>query len=349
MRDGIRDSGEIGRVVAAATAGDESAFSSLVARYRPELRVHCYRMLGSFDDSEDMVQETFLRAWRKRASFEGRASFRAWLYRIATNVCLDFLARAPRRAAARLDAGPEVPPPAEIPWLQPYPDRLLDEVPSDESDPAASVIAKETIALAFLVAVQHLSARERAALILRDVLDWSAKETADLLETSTASVNSALQRARATMGDVRFDGEVARSSATDPTEHERALLQRYMDAHERADVACIATMLRDDVRLSMPPHPVWYVGRNAVVAFFADIAFAPSTGEFRLVATRANGQPAAANYLRRPDDTAFRALTIDVLKFVDGKIADITAFEASLFPAFGLPETWDEAASATPR
>jgi RNA polymerase sigma-70 factor (TIGR02960 family) len=172
----------------AIARADEAAFSELVERYRPEMQVHCYRMLGSYEDSEDAVQETLLRAWRRRETFEGRSTFRAWLYRIATNACLDALGRRERRLQTATGA--------EVPWLQPYPDRLLEEVAASEEEPGALVVAKETIELAFIVAIQHLPPRQRAVLILRDVLGWTAKDTAALLETSVASVNSALQRAR---------------------------------------------------------------------------------------------------------------------------------------------------------
>ena len=186
-----RNRAEAAALVAAARGGNESAFAALFERHRRELHVHCYRMLGSLEDAEDLVQETFLRAWRKRASFQGRSSFRAWLYRIATNVCLDALARDRRRAPPSS--------PVDVPRLQPDPDHLLDGIAPAEAEPDAAIISKETIELAFLVAIHHLPPRQRAALILRDVLGWSARETASLLEGSVVSVNSALQRARATL------------------------------------------------------------------------------------------------------------------------------------------------------
>src|SRR4029453_16319522 len=191
-------------VAAAARAGDESAFAVLAERYRRELQVHCYRMLGSFEDAEEMVQETFLRAWRKRSSFEGRSSFRAWLYRIATNVCLDVLERRPPRVLppqVATAADPRVPPrpTADVPWLQPYPDRLLEGIAPSDTEPDAALVAKESIELAFLVAIQQLTPRQRAVLILRDVLGWSAKETAMLLDASVDAVNSALRRAAAAL------------------------------------------------------------------------------------------------------------------------------------------------------
>jgi RNA polymerase sigma-70 factor (ECF subfamily) len=221
-------------VVEAARAGDEVAFAELVHRHERELRVHCYRMLGSFHESEDLVQETFLRAWRRRETFEGRSTFRAWLYRIATNACLDHLDRNPRRPrpydpSPSAGSGPAEPPPA-VPWLEPFPDRLLVPAP-DETEPDAVVVAQETIELAFLVAIQHLPPRQRAVLILRDVLGWPAAEAAMLLDGSVASVKSALARARSTVREHLPERRDDWAPSTDPTPDERALLQRYIDAH----------------------------------------------------------------------------------------------------------------------
>jgi RNA polymerase sigma-70 factor (ECF subfamily) len=327
-------------VLAAATAGDEAAFGGLVGRYRRELHVHCYRMLGSFEDSEDMVQETFLRAWRKRATFQARSSFRAWLYRIATNACLDTLAANPRKVARHGPGGTTtailVP---EVPWLQPYPDQLLDEVASSESEPDAAVVAKETIELAFLATIQHLPPKQRAVLILRDVLGWTANDTASLLDDSVPAVNSALQRARATLKRHLPRRRLDWGAGTDASEEERALLQRYIDAHERSDAAAVAALLSEDVRVTMPPEPT-LDGRDAVMTLFAHVAFADSApGDWRLLPTWANRQPAAANYLREPGETEFRALALDVLRFEDGKLAEISVFRGDLFPSFGLPLT----------
>jgi RNA polymerase sigma-70 factor, ECF subfamily len=332
-------------VVAAAHAGDESAFAVLFESYRRELRVHCYRMLGSFEDAEDMVQETFLRAWRKRKSFQGRSTFRAWLYRIATNACLDALEHRPRRvlppqvAAA---ADPRVPPlpTADLPWLQPYPDGLLEGVPGSGAEPEAALVSKETIELAFLVAIQHLAPRQRAVLILRDVLDWSAKEAASLLETSTDSVNSALRRARSTLKKHLPARRLEWAPHSDPTEEERSLLRRYVEAHERADAAAFAALLREDARLTMPPTPTWYDGREAIVTFHAQQLFVPEI-EWRFIVTRANRQPAAAFYTRSPGEAEYRASVIDVLTIEDGVIARIDAFVLpDLFLAFGLPQAF---------
>ena len=327
----------------AARAGDESAFGSLVERYRRELQVHCYRMLGSFEDSEDLVQETFLRAWRKRASFEGRSTFRAWLYQIATNACLDFFARHTRRPARRQVAGsadPDgaMPPPAEIPWLQPYPDALLDPIAPSDAEPEAAVVAKETIELAFLVALQLLPPKQRAVLILRDVLGWSAQETAALLDVSVAAVKSALQRARPTLKEHLPAQRLEWAPATDPSEEERAVLQRFIEASERADMPALAALLREDAWQTMPPHPEWFAGREAMLAMWAAAMIGPdAAGDWRLLPTRANRQPAAANYLRTAGDTQFLASNLDVLRIENGLVAEVTTFGRELFPAFGLP------------
>jgi RNA polymerase sigma-70 factor (TIGR02960 family) len=314
--------------VAAAVAGDETAFTELVQRHRRELQVHCYRMLGSFDDAEEVLQETFLRAWRRRETYAGRSTFRAWLYRIATNASLDELNRRPRRPS-----GPEVP------WLQPYPDELLEAIPDPGGDPGTAVVEKETIELAFLVAIQHLAPAARAALILRDVLDWSAKDAAELLGTSVASVNSALQRARADMRAHLPAQRAEWAPGEDATAAERALVSRYIDATERADMDALAATLREDLRFSMPPEPGFYVGREDVLAFWIAGGFgsAERLGTFRCLVTRANRQPAVANYLRAPGDGMFRALALDVLRIGDGRIAEIVTFDHRSFARFGLP------------
>src|SRR5919201_1266555 len=254
---------QVDAAVAAAQAGDEAAFSGLVERYRPELQVHCYRMLGSFEDSEDLTQETFLRAWRKRRGFKGRSTFRAWLYRIATNACLDALARRPRRVL----------PHSEVPWLQPYPDELLDEVSATDAGPDDVVVSKETIELAFLVAIQHLSPKQRAVLILRDVLGWSAKDAASLMDTSVASVNSALQRARATLKRRLPVRRLDWAPEPTPTSGEQALVKRYIEATERLDTDALLQMLSEDARFSMPPEPGVWVGRETIVASWIEGGF----------------------------------------------------------------------------
>jgi RNA polymerase sigma-70 factor, ECF subfamily len=331
------------RIVAAARAGDEQAFARLVERHRRELHVHCYRMLGSLDDAEDAVQDAFLRAWRHRARFslEGRWSFRGWLYRIATNACLDVLARRPRRflpydVAPPADPTATPPPHADLPWLDPYPDRLLDELASPDPGPDAAAIAKETLELAFLAAIQHLPPRQRAALLLRDVLGWPARDVAAALETTVAAANSALQRARATLRE-RLPTRRAQWARPDATEQEQAILRRYMEAQERRDADAVTALLREDVRVAFPPMPVWYDGRDDFRT--ASDKFA-APGDYHLVATAANGQPAIAAYLRPPGDSEYRALVIEVLRIEDGLIAEIIDFgDERLFAAFDLPLT----------
>ena len=319
-------------LVAAAKAGDEAAFATLVERHRRELHVHCYRMVGSFEEAEDLVQETFLRAWRSRDTFAGGPGFRAWLYRIATNASLDAI-RARSRRVASLSSF------AEVPWLQPYPDRLLDEVAPSEAEPDAVVVARETIELTFLAVIQLLPPQQRAVLILRDVLDWSAAEAAALLDTSVAAANSALQRARATLRERLPEPPADRTASADLSADERALLQGFIDTHESGDTAAAAAMLRDDVRVTMPPNPSLYQGIEAIIGLMGTAFDRENMGDWRLVATRANRQPAAASYLRRPGDSVYRAFKLDVLRVEDGAIAEITTFSSDLFAAFGLAET----------
>jgi RNA polymerase sigma-70 factor (ECF subfamily) len=322
----------------------DPAFAASFERHRRELQLHCYRLLGSLEDSEDLVQETFLRAWRSRERFgaHGRFSLRAWLYRIATNACLDVLRTRSRRVMPPdvvPAADPKAPlaPPADLPWLQPYPDRLLEGVAAPEEEPGALVVARETIELAFIAAIQHLPPRQRAALVLRDVVGWSAKETAALMETSVASANSALQRARATLRRRLGERRTEWGTGSEPTAEERQLVRRYLEAHERADIDALAALLREDVRLAMPPHPTWYDGRDAILVAMK-AAFDPEFGSLRAIVSAANRQPALAHYLRPPNETEYRALAIDLLRFEGGRVAEITSFPgAELFAAFGLP------------
>lgn len=316
------------QMVAAAIAGEEPAFAALTERHRRELHVHCYRMLASFDAAEDAVQETYLRAWRSRASFDGSSLFRAWLYRIATNVCLDMLRRNSRRLTHMHNF-------SEVPWLQPYPDALLDEVAPSDEQPDAVVVERETIELAFLAAMQLLPPRQRAALIARDVLGWPANETASLLETSVPAANSALQRARATMQE-HLPARRADWSAGDPSAEEQALLAAFIDAHERGDAAAAVAIAAQDIRITMPPSPFFFEGLETIAPL---IKQALREGEWRLVPTLANRMPTAASYLRQPGDSMFRAFKFDVLRIQDGVIAEITTFGAELFPTFGLPLT----------
>jgi len=320
-----------GDLVAAAVAGDEPAFAALAERYRRELHVHCYRMLASFDDAEDAVQETLLRAWRGRDGFDGSGLFRAWLYRIASNVCLDMLRRSSHRAAVLRSF-------AEVPWLQPYPDRLLAEAAAPAAQPDAAAIDRETIELAFVAALQVLPPRQRATLIARDVLGWPASQAADLLEMSVAAANSALQRARATLREHlparRGEWSAGQLSAT-----ERELLAQFIDAHERCDAAAAVAIAARDIRVTMPPYSLCYDGLDAIAPLL-ERAFGPEReGDWRLVPTAANRMPAAASYLRRPGASVYRPFKIDVLRVDGGLIREITTFGAGLFPVFGLPPT----------
>jgi RNA polymerase sigma-70 factor (TIGR02960 family) len=297
-------------------------------RHRRELHVHCYRMLASYDEAEDAVQETYLRAWRNRDTFEGE-HVRAWLYRIATNVCVDAI-RARRRQVPRLTSY------AEVPWLTPYPDNLLDEIPSPADAPDAVAVARETIELAFLAALQVLPPRQRAALLAREVLGLPAAETASMLGTSVAAANSALQRARETMKQ-HLPSHRSDWRAHGPSAAERALLARFIDAHERMDAEAALSAAAEDLRVTMPPAPMCFDG-VAQIAPLLERAFGPDReGDWRLVPTMANRQPTAASYLRRPGDPEFRAFKFDVLRMSGDSIVEITTFGPNLFEVFGLP------------
>ena len=310
----------------------ETAFSELAERHRRELHVHCYRMLGSFEEAEDLVQETLLRAWRSRADLEREEWFRAWAYKIATNACLDKIKRDRRRL-------PSLGSFRDMPWLQPYPDRLLEEIAPVEEEPDATLMARETIALTFIAVIQLLPPRQRAALILRDVLDWPASKVAELLEISVPAVNSALQRARATLREQLPPGRREDWASPDMSESERELLAGFIDTHERGDTQGALALISDDIRITMPPNPMLYEGRTAVVALMTQAFDDDTLGEWRLVPTRANRQPAAASYLRTPGDTTFHAFKLDVLRVADGRIVEITTFGSALYPAFGLGAT----------
>jgi RNA polymerase sigma-70 factor (ECF subfamily) len=305
-------------------------------------------MLGNFDEAEDLVQETFLRAWRARDTVADQANLRAWLYRIATNACLDFLRRNTRRPQ-RYEPLPGVahgdgPPPARITWLQPFPDELLDSPAPGEQQPDALAVSRETIELVFLAAIQHLTPRQRAVLILRDVLEWPAAEAAGLLEMSVASVNSVLQRARPALRKHLPERRGEWGVAIAPTAQERAILDRYLDAALREDVAAMADLLSADARLTMPPNPLWFSGREAILNFVRPVFDRTGPdyfGQWRHLPTVANRMPAAAGYIRRPGSTVFQAQLLDVLRVEDGRIVEITTFGAASFPAFGLPPTLD--------
>jgi RNA polymerase sigma-70 factor (TIGR02960 family) len=307
----------------------ETAFGALTERHRRELQVHCYRMLGSLDEAEDLTQETFLRAWRFRETYAGRASLRAWLYRIATNVCLDALDKRPRTPT---DTG-------EVLWLQPIPDDALENLAADADEPDAEIVARETIELAFLVAIQHLPPRPRAVLILRDVLGWRARETAELLETTEASVNSALQRARA--GLKQHLPEQRSEWSADASAADRALVARYMEASEAGDWEELKAVMAEEMRFSMPPLPGLYVGREQVLDFWRSGGFGEQEtfGAVRCVLTSANRQPAIANYLKAPGSDTYTPMALDVLTISGGRITEIVTFDDDRFAAFGLPET----------
>ncbi|WP_245614367.1 sigma-70 family RNA polymerase sigma factor [Actinokineospora inagensis] len=284
-------------------------------QYRRELHVHCYRMLASYEQAEDAVQETFLRAWRNRDTFDG-GNTRAWLYKIATNVCVD----QARSARAR----------TEVAWLTPFPDRELDE------DPLVAAVARETVELAFLVALQVLPPRQRAVLLAREVLGMPAADAARLLDISVAAANSAVQRARATLRE-HLPSHRDDWAARQPSAAERDLLARFIDAHERCDAAAAMAIAAEDIRVTMPPNPLVFDGRGRL-ATLLDRGFGPDRdGDWRLVPTAANRMPAAASYLRRPGDSEFRAFKLDVLRVEGERIAEITTFGYALFDHFGLP------------
>ena len=318
-----------------AAASDDDEFVRRAAPYRRELLVHCYRMLGSLHDAEDLVQETYLRAWRGYDRFEGRSTLRLWLYRIATSACLTALEHHSRRVLpsglGAPSAEPERPLPAarlaEAVWVQPLPDTLAD-------DPAAIVAARESVRLAFIAALQHLPARQRAVLILRDVLAWHAAEVAELLDTTTIAVNSALRRARAQLAKAA----PLRDELTEPEDpRRRALLDRYTAAFENADLPELLQLLRDDVVLEMPPHLAWFSGRAQVTRFLAAQVLDPGGRRFVLVPTSANGQPAVAGYLLGVDGL-WHGHALQVLTVRASGISRIVSYnDPALFPGFALP------------
>jgi RNA polymerase sigma-70 factor (ECF subfamily) len=311
-------------------------FTDLTSLFRGELLAHCYRMMGSADEAEDLVQETYLRAWRSFDGFEGRSSVRTWLYRIATNACLTALERRGRRPLPSGLGGPAEDPgmslaaAPEVPWLQPVPDALLAD---GGDDPARAVAARAGIRLALVAAQQYLPARQRAMLILRDVLGWPAAEVAELLGTTTTAVNSGLRRARAQLARVL----PAEEKTTEPNDlAQRAILDRFTTAFENGDADALAELLRKDAMLEMPPLPGWFAGRDTIRDFFAaQVLTGP--GLFRLVPTAANGQPAFAAYQRDPGG-AYRAHAVLVLDLSPAGITRIVIFlEPDLFERFGLP------------
>ncbi len=315
-------------------------FASQVTPFRGELLAHCYRMLGSAEEAEDLVQETYLRAWRSYQAFEGRASVRTWLYRIATNACLTALERRARRPLPSGLGGPADDPAAssepalDVPWLRPLPDALLA---APHADPAAVAASRAGIRLAFVAALQHLTARQRAMLILRDVLDWPAAEVADLLATTTTAVNSGLRRARAQLtAALPAEDELAEPAGP----RQRALLDKFAAAFENADIDALAELLRQDAVLEMPPTRTWFAGRDAVLAFFAAAPPFAAPGRFRMIPVRANGQPAFAAYELGADGT-FHAHAITVPAVTGTGIARIVTFlDPDLLGLFGLPSRY---------
>jgi RNA polymerase sigma-70 factor (TIGR02960 family) len=322
-----------------ARGGDEAAFRALTDPHRPELQLHCYRILGSVQDAEDMVQETMLAAWRGLGGFEGRASLRSWLYRIATNRCLNAL--RDRRSQDMADPLTGVPEPsrrAEPIWLQPYPDSLLEGIPDRAPGPDARYETKEAIGLAFVAGLQRLPPQQRAVLVLRDVLGYRAAEVAAMLETTEAAVNSALQRARAALeaAPERIGGASLPDSPS-----QRALLARFSEAFESGEVEALLELLTEDAWIRMPPEPHEYQGRAAIGAFLSSRTIFRGAGRIRLVPTSANGQPAFAYYLRDSHAAVSRANGFFVLT-LEGEeaIAAITRFgDNGVLPYFGLPRT----------
>jgi len=320
----------------AALQGDQQAYTDLVEPYRPELLAHCYRLTGSMQDAEDMVQETRLRAWSKLGSYAGLASLRAWMYKIATNACLDDLKKQRRRLLPSSSFPPAdpnqpfAPPISELIWLEPFPDELLT---GSSVSPEASYSQRENISLAFTIALQNLAPRQRAVLLLRDVLGWRANETAKVLEMSLSSVNSALFRARKILKHVYY-------SAPETSDETASLLDRYVQAWERADIDGLVKLIKTDAQFTMPPSPSWYQGRDAIIAMISNFMFAgDAVGRWRLTPVRANAQPAYAFYQRVDSSDEYQAFGIHVLAIDGGEVASISHFlHEGLFPHFGLPE-----------
>ncbi len=327
-------------LIARARAGDGEAFRALTEPHRRELQVHCYRMLGSLQDAEDAVQDTLLSAWQGLSGFEGRASIRTWLYRIATNRCLDALRSARRRPAKEWDI-PGVDPPdptglGEVVWLEPYPDALLEDAIGVPLGPEARYEQTESISLAFVTALQLLPPRQLAVLVLRDVLGFHANEVADMLDSTVESVTSALKRARAGLQRRRSPADARDAAPTPDSASEQALVAEFVRAYESADLDTLLALLTDDVFVSMPPMPLEYEGREVVARFLAGI-LRPGR-RFDLVPTRANGQPAFGTYLRAPSGIR-HGTGLFVLTLTGDRICAMTRFENSVFPWFGLPRS----------
>jgi RNA polymerase sigma-70 factor (ECF subfamily) len=323
-------------------------FARLTDPFRPELLVHCYRMLGSVHDAEDQVQETMIRAWRSYEEFEGRASLRTWLHRIATNACLRALENNGRRPLPSGVGGPSEYPEAplaaarpEVTWLQPIPDALAS---AGSADPAEIVASRQSVRLALIAALQYLPPRQRAVLILRDVLRWRAAEVADLLGTSTAAVNGMLQRARARLEQAAPDQDQIHEPANP---QDQALLDRFATAFQNADVTAVVRLLHEDAVFEMPPEVTWFTGRG-LIGRFLQTRVLTEPGRFQMIATAANGQPAFAAYLR-DHDGMYRAHSICVLTIAASRVTRVTSFnDPSLFATFGRPQTVPAAAVPVP-
>jgi RNA polymerase sigma-70 factor, ECF subfamily len=318
------------QLLEAAQGGDEAAFGRIAETYRGELHAHCYRMLGSVHDAEDALQDAMLRAWKAMAKFEGRSSLRSWLYKIATNTCLDAIGKRPKRVLP-VDYGPAADPHdgpgdplVESVWVEPYPDEKL-EIEDGLAGPEARYEQRESIELAFIAALQHLPANQRAVLILREVLGFSAKETADALETSTASVNSALQRARATLDERTPEQSQQQALRSLGDDQIRELIESYVAAWERNDVDAVVAMLAEDSTFAMPPMSRWFGPLDKIEIWLKD---SPLSGDWRwrAVQTRANGQPALAFYSWDPEAENYQRFGLNVISFRGDKISDVTAF-----------------------
>lgn len=326
-----------------ARAGDGDAFRTLTDPYRRELQVHCYRMLGSFHDAEDALQDTLLRAWQGLGSFEGRASIRTWLYRIATNACLNALRATSRRALKEREmfefAAPEPSRLGEVLWLEPYPDALLADAPTAPSDPETHYEQVEAMSLAFITTLQFLPARQRAVLILRDVLGYHADEVADMLDSTVDAVNSALKRARATLKRRTSREADDRPTPAANSAVERTLASKFVRAYEDGDIEALVALLTDDATVTMPPLPFEYHGRDAIRRFYASVMGEGAVYELVPSPTRANGQLAfGAYYLRRRDGLRHGAGLL-VLTLAGSEISALTRFESRTFPQFGLPRS----------
>jgi RNA polymerase sigma-70 factor (ECF subfamily) len=327
-----------GDALTRARAGDEQAFQELVAPYRRELQVHCYRFLGSLHDAEDVLQETMLAAWQGLGGFEARASVRTWLYRVATNRCLNALRSRRRRRVDATVALPDVQPPeptslGDVTWLEPIPDVLLDDLPDTQPGPDARYESREAISLAFVVALQHLPPRQRAVLILRDVLGYTARQAAEMLDATEQSVTSALKRARATLRAHPFEAD-----SPPPPDVERAVMTQLTRAYERGDIDALVALLTDDVWLRMPPLPLEYQGRELAGAFQAVVAFRNGR-QWRMLPTRANGQPALAAYIRDPHGGVWHANGLVVFTLRGDLVSEIIRFDNSVLDRFGFPRT----------